>query len=185
MTSSAKSCGECRMKTWGWSYEPIRRLKLWYFVNAKQIWKSTYIFYPLWSKLALNPNLTLLSSYFKYISLSLSLFSQINAENMNVYSWPRVWRISTVKSKLLVCCGHWLLPSYVSIKNSGVTLTHSYCAVGTCGSDSVRPVNNLRGCLCVRLDVCHMFGDMSPLRNRLCHLSLFTVVTEEIRFGRA
>lgn len=30
---------------------------------------------------------------------------------------------------------------------------------------TVGPVNNLRGSLCARLDVCHMFGDMSPLCN--------------------
>lgn len=49
---------------------------------------------------------------------------------------PRVWRILPVKSELLVYRGHWLLPSYISIKNVGVTLTLSYCAAGTRSSSS-------------------------------------------------
>lgn len=51
---------------------------------------------------------------------------------------PRVWRILPVKSELLVYRGHWLLPSYISIKNVGVTLTLSYCAAETrsSGGDS-------------------------------------------------
>lgn len=41
-------------------------------------------------------------------------------------------------------------------------------------------------CVCVRLDHCHMFGNTSPLCNGpSCHLSVFTVITKEIRFGRA